>query len=120
VSVRALATIVSLVVAFAAGTWLLGWWTVPVVALAYGLWNGRSVTRAPGSPVVALAAALAWGLLLAAAAVSAPVAALAGRLGALMGQPSFALYAATLLFPALLAWSAAALGHAIGEPQSTQ
>jgi len=114
---RALVLLLALVAAFAAGTWWLGWWAVPALALAYGLWRAGTATprstRTPGASGVGLAAGLAWGALLASAATAAPIAALAGRLAALMAQPAPALYAATLIFPALLAWSAASLGESV-------
>jgi hypothetical protein len=105
--------LLALLVAFAAGTWAVGWWAVPALALAHGLWRRG---RAPGAVFVGLTAGLAWGLLLAAAAATGPVGALAARLATLMGLSAPALYAATIVCPALLAWSAAALGGAVTAP----
>jgi hypothetical protein len=106
--------LVLLAVAFAAGTWWLGWWAVPLVALAYGVWRARrspDARRAPAALLVGITAAATWALLLAASAASAPVAELARGLAAVMGQPAPVLYLATVLFPMLLAWSAAAFGE---------
>ena len=107
---------VVLAVAFAAGTWWLGWWAVPLVALLFGAWRARrspDAGRAPGALLVGLTAAATWALLLAAAAVSAPVAELARGLAAVMGQSAPVFYLATVVFPLLLAWSAAAFGESI-------
>ena len=89
----------------ALGTALLGWWAVPAIAAAYGLVfpdkrHGLST---------ALAALLAWGLLLGVTASQGPVLELAGKVAAVFALPSAALVAVTLAFPALLAGSAAEL-----------
>ena len=91
--------------AIAAGTWLAGWWAVPVLALIAGLLTWRPST-------VALGAALAWAVLLVINALAGTMARVASTLGDVMGLPAPAVVAVTLLFPALLAWSAAAIGGA--------
>jgi hypothetical protein len=63
----------------------------------------------PGS--VALAAALGW-LVLLVFDVLAGIARLGSLLAGIMGLPAPALFAVTLLFPALLAWSAASVAYA--------
>ena len=104
---RVLAAFLLLVAAFALGSWV-GWWTVPAVAALWG-WQRPSVPR----PILAaaLAAPLAWGVWLAVDAVRGGGAAgvLAGELASVMRLPAPALVLITLLFPALLAWSAAAV-----------
>lgn len=83
------------------GTWLGGWWVLPVIGAAYG-WRG-------GRPLLAgLGAALAWGVLFL-ALPAAPLGRLLTRLGALAHLPGPALVALTLLFAGLLGWSAARL-----------
>ena len=90
---------------FAVATFALGWWTVPVVAALWTLFTkGREV------PIyVAIAAAGGWASLLVLDAVRGPVGRMAEQLGAVMGLPAWLLYVVTMLFPALLAWSAAAI-----------
>jgi hypothetical protein len=90
---------------FAAGTWLFGWWTIPVVALVFGLLPARP-------SLVAVAAAAAWLALLLVDAAGGSITRLAGVLAGVMGLPSAALLLVTLLFPAVVAWSAASLGDA--------
>jgi hypothetical protein len=67
----------------------------------------------------ALAALVAWGgLLLLAVARGDALGALSSTLGAAMGVPAWALFAATLLFPALLASSAAWLASLVSPRRS--
>ena len=92
-----------LAVLLAATTWLVGWWSVPVVALIVGLW------RRDTWPVT-LAAVLAWTALLVFDVSSGRFRALAVSVGGVMGLPTAAPLIATLVFVALLAASAATLG----------
>jgi hypothetical protein len=108
--------------AMAALTWLLGWWGVLVTALVIGF-----VFRAEGGGGwrIAVAAALAWSALLAVDAVSGPVGLVGARLAGVMRVPAFVLVMATLLFPALLAWSAAttaamAFGQRLSSPRRSR
>lgn len=102
-TIRILVKGVLLAEAFAVATHALGWWTVPLIAAAWAL--------ADRAPIVgrftALCAAGGWGTLLLLDAAKGPVGNMAARLGGVMGVPAVLLYALTLLFPALLAWSAA-------------
>ena len=90
--------------AMAALTWLLGWWGVLVAAAIVGF-----VFRAEGGGGwrVGLAAACAWGALLAVDAAAGPFAVVAHTLGGVLGVPALVLVLLTLVFPAVLAWSAA-------------
>ena len=95
-----------------AGTWALGWWGVPIAAALTVV----ALRRTRGAPAAAAAgAALAWGVLLAVDAAGGRMTALAGELAAVFGAPLPALVVLTLLFPALLAWSAAALVDVVLE-----
>ena len=107
---RALAGFLLLAAAFALGSWV-GWWMVPAVAVLWGLL--RPAVRRPILSA-ALAAAAAWALWLAVDSVRGHGAAgrLASQLGSVMHLPAPALFFVTLLFPALLGWSASALGCA--------
>ncbi|HEX8725414.1 MAG TPA: hypothetical protein VF737_08510 [Gemmatimonadaceae bacterium] len=108
---RALLRLVLLIVAFGLGTYAFGWWAVPIVALAWGAMNGaaRRVAVRAGA-----AAALAWALLLLAPAVIRdPVVSFGAKLAGAMQLPVWALWAAELVFPFLVAWSAALLGSAV-------
>jgi hypothetical protein len=104
-------TVVALAAAFAAGTWIAGWLAVPVLGLAFG---ALVVRGRPGLVLLAgLAGTLGWGALLGGAALVSPVSRLAERLGGVVGQPSWLVVAVTLVFPALLAASAAGLGSSL-------
>ena len=91
--------------AFATATFGLGWWTVPLIAALYSLISSNPKRARPA----ALCALGGWATLLALDTIKGPVPAMASKLGGVMGVPSIVLVILTLLFPALLAWSAAAL-----------
>jgi len=98
------------------GTWL-GFPTLAAitVGLAIGLaWPLRAVRAA------AAAGLLAWTVLLLMAALRGDaMATLAGSLGAAMGVPGWALFVATLLYPTVLAASAAWLAHLVSPRRPT-
>jgi hypothetical protein len=104
--------------AFAVTTFGLGWWAVPLVGALWGLFS-TDPRRARNAGV---AASAGWLTLLVLDAVRGPVPVMADQLGSVMKVPAVALYAITLLFPALLAWSAAALppGIRAGAPATDQ
>jgi hypothetical protein len=106
---------VALALVLAGATYVATWWGVPALALAYGVLAGsRRGTRAFVPAAVAAAAVFAWGGLLAWTAVRGPVAALIAMLASVAGFPAMVFVLLTLLFAALLAWSAATVGLAIG------
>jgi hypothetical protein len=86
---------------FALATALLGWWTVPILALLLGM------VLPPAA--VGLAALLGWAGLLTRDALAAPLLPYADTLGGLFGLPGWSFVLLTLLFAGLLAWSAATL-----------
>ena len=98
------------------GTWL-GFPTLAAitVGLAIGLtWPQRAARTA------AAAGFLAWALLLLLAALRGDaMGTLATSLGAAMGLPGWALSMATLLYPTILAASAAWLGHLVSPRRLT-
>jgi len=98
--------------AVAALTWLVGWWGVAIAALLAGavLWRRRGVAW-----LVALAAIVAWSALILTNAIGGRLATLASSIGGVMSVPPILLVIVTLLFGALLAWSAAVLGSEIGR-----
>lgn len=103
---------IMLAVGIALGTLLIAWWTVPVVALAFGVLMHR--TARPGLTAAA-SGAIAWGGYLGLAAVGgASVATFANALAGSMQLPAWAPLTATLAYPALLAGSAAYLGARLG------
>ena len=104
-SARSVVKLVLLAEAFAVTTFGLGWWSVPVVAAIWAA-ASRSPKRAE---IAALCATGGWASLLLLDIVKGPVATMATQLGSVMSLPPAALYLLTLLFPALLAWSAASL-----------
>jgi hypothetical protein len=90
------------------GTWL-GAPTLAPIVVGVVLGVALSVNTARRA---ALAGVLAWsGLLLVAALRGDEIGALARTLGAAMGVPSWAFVLVTLLYPAILAASAAWLSH---------
>ena len=97
----------------AGGTVLVGWGAVPALAALFGAFAGRRVRRVGGT--AALAALLAWGGLLVVDALGPRFGAVAAGLAGVMRLPAAALVAVTLLFAALLAWSAATLAAAVGR-----
>jgi hypothetical protein len=102
---RAVLVILVLAVAFAAASWMVEWWIVPLLAAVLSVGMGGVAT--PGR--IAVGAGLGWAGLLALGAMRAPVAKLAAMLGALLHTPPVVLVLLTVLFPAVLAWSAAAV-----------
>lgn len=91
--------------AFAVATYGLGWWSVPIIA---AIWSLASLDPRRAK-VAALCAMGGWATLLALDFMKGPVGTMAAQLGGVMQVPSIALYILTLVFPALLAWSAATL-----------
>lgn len=93
-------------------TWLFGWWGVVIAALVAGAVIHR---RAGVAWLVALAAVVAWGALLAVDMLGGRFPVLAASIGGVLRVPAAALLIVTLLFGALLAWSAAVVGSEIGR-----
>ena len=102
---KKLVMVILLAEAFAVTTFGLGWWSVPVVAAVFALISS-SDRRAM---IAAGCAAGGWLTLLLLDFAKGPVGMMGTRLGGVMGLPPIALYAVTLIFPALMAWSAATL-----------
>jgi hypothetical protein len=94
-------SIVLLVVAMVASTWIGGWWGIALVAAAWG-WRGKAIDAA-------IAAFVAWVALLAFAGGSQALMPFARRLGGIFSLPGWAMLVITPLFAGLLAWGAAAL-----------
>ena len=96
----------------AALTWIVGWWGVPLVAAVAGalLWKRRGIAW-----LVAFAAVIAWSVLILVDGTSRRFGVLAGVVGGTLRIPAGALLTVTLLFAALLAWSAATIGVEIGR-----
>ena len=98
------------------GTWL-GFPTLAAIAagIAIGLLSPQRSARA-----AAAAGFLAWAFLLLLAALRGDaMGTLAGTLGAAMGIPGWALFVATLLYPTVLAASAAWLAHLVSPRRPT-
>ena len=100
-----------LALAFALGTYVAGWVSVPLVAVAWAMIAGRD--RAPLDAV--LSVVLAWCGLLGLATLAGPTAEVARVIGSVVGVPSWVPVAATLIFGAALAWSAAVVGREIAR-----
>jgi hypothetical protein len=93
-----------------AATWFVDWWTVPLVAAVYAL-----IERAdPWLPLrAALVGTIAWALLLLFQAPGGGVARIASAVGGVIGIGGFGVTLLTILFPALLAASAAGVVRAV-------
>jgi hypothetical protein len=106
--------IIHLVIAGAVAglTWLVGWWGVALAALILGY-----VFRDEGGRAwrVALGAIEGWAILLLIDVVGGPFGRVSATLAGTMSIPAPALLVATLLFPALLAWSAAVVAAEVGR-----
>ena len=98
--------VVLLAIAMVAATAVGGWWGVLAAAFVWGAWPGRAGR-------VAIAAACAWGSVLVWTAASGPLPALLAALSSIAGAPGWVLIVATLVFPAVLAWSAAVVGGVV-------
>ena len=98
--------------AIAALTWLFGWWGLVIAALIAGAALHR---RGGAAWFVALAAVAAWGTLVAVDTLGGRFPALAASISGVLRVPAVALLVVTLLFGALLAWSAAVVGGEIGR-----
>lgn len=82
------------------GTWVMGWWAVPVVAAAGG-WVCRGDRRTP--VITALGVAAGWGGLLLWSAWIAPLDLLLDRVAPIFSLTPALFLAVTLAWPALLA-----------------
>ena len=104
-----------LAASFAIGTWILGWWAVPLFAAVGGVLARHASHQAMAA---GLAAAIAWGILLVWTAMRGSVWSFASQVGGAMGVSGMVLIIFTLLFPALLAWLAASLAQMLarGKP----
>jgi hypothetical protein len=109
-----------LILAFAAASWI-GWWMVPIAALLWGALRPLVPRPAATAALAAGAAALGW-LVVNAVIGGASFARLNRRLAELLPVPAPVLLAVAVLVPALLAWSAAAVGSILrpGEPNLPQ
>jgi hypothetical protein len=101
--------VIVLGIVMAALTWFIGWWGVLIVSLGWGL---VAETHTNPARTAALAAVGAWSVLLLLTAMQGPVWTLAEMLSGIFGMPAVVLLVVTVLFPALLALSSAAL---VGE-----
>ena len=99
----------------AAGTFLLGWWAIPLVAAVYC--GGTARQQRGGPVVVSVAAMLSWALLLAITASQGPVGTLAATLGGVLSLKPVGVYAVTIAYPGLLAISAAIVARAVALPK---
>ncbi|HEY7568736.1 MAG TPA: hypothetical protein VH762_14260 [Gemmatimonadaceae bacterium] len=100
---RTLRNILIIAAIMALATRFLGWWAVPVVAALVALWDRR-----PTATKVAIAAALAWGVLLLLQSLFGSSVVVLGRdVATSLGVPAPVPLVLTLALPAILAASAA-------------
>ncbi len=93
-----------LALVFGAGTWFLGWWSVPLIAALY------SLTRpADSGPVrdATVGAALAWGVMLAWHTTNPAFGRLSSAIGGIFPVPTVVVMFIAVLFAAALAAAAA-------------
>ena len=108
---RAFASTLLLAAAFALGTWILGWWAVPLLGAIWGvLRRGRSRFLSAFA-----AAALAWAALLAFDAARGPMGRLTTVMGGIFSMQGPMLLLVTLLFAALLAGCASQVTGTVGR-----
>lgn len=107
---RASLRIVLLATAFALGTWILGWWAVPLLGAVWGLMR-RGMPRFASAFI---AAALAWSALLAFHATGGSMGRLTIVMGGIFSVPGAAMLVITVLFAALLAGCAAQVAGIAG------
>ncbi|MFP3949340.1 MAG: hypothetical protein ACOC8K_07445 [Gemmatimonadota bacterium] len=109
---RSLGSWLLLSLAFALGTWVGGWWAVPLLGGAWGLVQTRSLRRAP---LAGLAGAGGWGILLGWQALRGPVGALAETIGPVVNLSGSQFFLLTLGFAAIVAWAAAATAGSLRD-----
>jgi hypothetical protein len=107
--VRSTVKFLLLTEAFAVATYAFGWWTVPLLAFA---WAAFVPTRRPVL-FATICAAAGWASMLLLDAARGPVDTVGARFGGILGVSSIALIAITIVYAALLAWSASLVGAAI-------
>jgi hypothetical protein len=106
------AELVLLTIGMLAATAVCGWWGVGIAAFVWGAWAGRV-------RVVAVAAMCAWSGVLVWTAGSGAFGTLMTELGQIARAPGWMLGVMTVVFPGVLAWSAAVVGSGvIGEKRS--
>ena len=106
---RATVKFLLLTEAFAVATFAFGWWAVPLLAFA---WAAFVDTRRP-VVFATMCATSAWIAVLLLNAARGPVDIVAARFGGVLGLPSVALIAITIIYAALLSWSASVVGAAV-------
>ena len=98
-------------------TWLVGWWGVAIVALIVGF-AYRSEGGRPWR--VALGASEGWAILLLIDTFGGRFGQVAMTVAGSMSLPAAALLIVTLLFPALIGWSAATVAAALSQTAERQ
>lgn len=98
--------------AFAVATFGVGWWGVVFVAVVCGL--AMSPSARPAG-FAAISAGAGWLFLLLLDAAKGPVGQVATNLGGVMSVSPVVLLALTLVFPALVAWSAASVAAVLRD-----
>jgi hypothetical protein len=92
-------------VLIAVGTWLVGWWCIPVLAVAHAL-----IRRSSAAPIeAAIGAMIAWAALFLLNAGKPAFSVLLTRLGGVFPMPGAIVLAIAVLFAGILAWSAGRL-----------
>lgn len=107
---RSLFAVLAIALVVAVGTWLLGWWAVPIIAVSAG---AMLAGRARAGVMISFGAGIAWIVLLGIDAMSGHLLALAALLGRILPVPWPLLLVVTITYVMLMAWSAAVIGEAV-------
>ncbi|MGD2134847.1 MAG: hypothetical protein PVF27_01755 [Gemmatimonadales bacterium] len=99
-----------LALAFALGTWVVGWWAVPVLGLVWGAIASRA---SHPSRTAGASATLGWAMLLLWLGTQGPVWYVAQRVGPVLALPGWLFLGLTLIFPGVMALAAAAVAGEI-------
>ncbi len=112
--IRRLLIFVAATALLAVATWVIAWWMVPVIVAIWAFADQDDRWLPIKS---ALAGALAWGILLLIDSAGSGVGRIADAVGGVIGIGALPLGLLTLLYPALLAASAAVVVRAVRSPQ---
>lgn len=100
----AIVRVLAVTFVMAAGTWVIGWWAVPLIGAAYALLRGAASHVAREA---AVGAVLAWSVLLLYQASNPAFGRLTAALAGVFPVPAVVLMLVSVLFAGVLAGSAA-------------
>ena len=113
--VRRMVIVLGVAIATAALTWMVGWWAVAAVGLVAGMLPSRFRI---GAAWTSLGGALGWALLMLVHATHPTFGGLLSRIAGVFQLPGVIFVLVTLLYAALLAWSASVIGSTMMRARS--